>query len=754
MRDPTRPRRPARAPRFRIALAGLLLSAPACRSAERAAAPPANPSTKTSINEQARVGALAATPLRAVPYRYRQVAIGGGGYVTGIVVHPRVPELIYLRTDVGGAYRYDPEAQRWLPLLDGFDRRHWHQYGVESLAVDPQDPEVLYAALGKYLPRKWLALPSAVYKSKDRGRTWAATGLAVAMGGNEDWRWAGERLAVDPRDGRIVYFGSRSDGLYRSLDGGASFQPVTSFPTRGAAERGLSFVHFDPQRPVIYVGAAGSGVYRSRDAGASWQLLPHPKLAKNPQRAAIASDGTLYVSFLGEGNDPGGVVRYRKDRAEVVTPPGTWDYCGIAVDPADPAIVMAAPISDDFPTPLFRSTSAGASWSALRYQRKPDVPWWPARFFTGHTSSLVIDPTNAKRVLYSDYYGVWRTDDITQSPAVFATSESGHEETEAFVLRSPPIGPVLISGVADVDGFVHHALDAFPKSRLNGPAAADGDTTGLDYCEKDPRVLARVGYEQQTRYGIAFSSDSGATWTRPPGLPFPEARRGRVAVSAADCSHVVWVPERAAPYRSLDGGASFEKSRGAPEQAIDDRWNYSHPLASDRVDGSLFYLYLGGGFYASPDGGASWARRASLPAPPYDHNTGIPGPAVKAVPGRRGEVFVSLHEGGLYYSRDAGGSFEKLPRLALCQLFALGKPLSPAGPPTLYVYGTLREGDKELDGIFRSADLGQSFERIDDPAQPLGDQAMVMEADPRVAGRVYIATNGRGTFWGEPLSAQ
>lgn len=207
-------------------------------------------------------------------YEWKQVAIGGGGYVTGIVAHPRTPDLIYIRTDVGGAYRLDTQGSRWLPLLDGFDRKNWHQYGVESLALDPADPDVIYAALGKYLPRPALSLASAVYKSLDRGKSWNRTGLSIPRGGNKNWRWAGERLAVDPNLGRVVYFGSRNDGLWRSEDGGATWTRMGRFPTMGTAELGLSFVVLDPasgekgrRSRTLYVGAAGAGVYQSRDGG-------------------------------------------------------------------------------------------------------------------------------------------------------------------------------------------------------------------------------------------------------------------------------------------------------------------------------------------------------------------------------------------------------------------------------------------------------------------------------------------------------
>jgi hypothetical protein len=62
---------------------------------------------------------------------------GGGGFVPGIVFNPSQKNLIYLRTDIGGAYRWDPVNLRWIPLMDwvGFD--DWNTLGVESIATDP-----------------------------------------------------------------------------------------------------------------------------------------------------------------------------------------------------------------------------------------------------------------------------------------------------------------------------------------------------------------------------------------------------------------------------------------------------------------------------------------------------------------------------------------------------------------------------------------------------------------------------------------
>lgn len=110
---------------------------------------------------------------------WENVAIGGGGYVTGIVIHPKNSNVVYIKTDNGGSYRWDESNLRWIPLNDAFDVEESHYSGVEAIALDPTDPNVVYMAAGKYLD----AAPGTLFKSSDRGETWVKSNLRVAMGG-------------------------------------------------------------------------------------------------------------------------------------------------------------------------------------------------------------------------------------------------------------------------------------------------------------------------------------------------------------------------------------------------------------------------------------------------------------------------------------------------------------------------------------------------------------------------------------------
>lgn len=677
------------------------------------------------------------------PYNWQNVRIGGGGFVTGIAIHPTEPDLVYIRTDVGGALRWDPTNEKWIPLLNALPRKKYNLYGIDSIALDPLDPNVVYIAAGKF---NWVGAPSDILKSTDRGATWTSTGFGPRHYGNGSGRDLGERLAVDPNNGQIVYMGTRYDGLWMSTSGAStgSWQQVTSFPSTGADPTGLNFVLFDkstgaPGTPTqtIYVGVKGTGIYRSADGGTTWALMNGSPLT--PRRAVLAEGGgTLYVSY------DTGVAKYASGVWTDITPPATGRYNGITVDPTDPNIVMTA-IEDGTktPAPIFRSTNGGVSWTQITFVKHPDVPWWTSNWFAANTASLTIDPHFPKRVWLTDFFGTWRTDDITASPSHWYTYEEGHEEVVTFALRSTPIGAPLLSGHADVDGMRHTSLTTYPSAKFGSPSL--GDTVSIDFQESNPNFIARVG---STRYagsgGGGYSTNNGATWT---AFPNPPGIAGRIAVSAGS-ETMVWVPQHGSPLYSTDRGQTWTPGTGAPSGTVHDFWVWYQPLASDRVNNNTFYLLerATGKLFRSTDGGASWTVASTMPI----STANLAFFSVKAAPGKEGEVWVGLDSGGLWRSGNSGDSWTQLPNVQQAKLFAFGKNKLGSPNPTVFVYGKV---DNSV-GIFRSDDFGATWVKIDvlDPA--IGAEANTMEGDRQTWGRVYIGTNGTGVFYGDTLMSE
>ena len=204
----------------------------------------------TGTAQNAQVGRLS-----SAPYVWRNVQIVGGGFVDGIVFHPTAKDVRYCRTDIGGAYRWNGQSRRWEPMLDWVSYEDFNLMGVESIAVDPSDANRVYLSCGTYTDPD---IPyGAVLRSNDRGKTFQRTSMPFKMGGNENGRGNGERMAVDPNDGNIVYLGTRLAGLWRSTDRGAKWSKVESFPDvielRPAnapwwvRPSGIVFVVFDPR---------------------------------------------------------------------------------------------------------------------------------------------------------------------------------------------------------------------------------------------------------------------------------------------------------------------------------------------------------------------------------------------------------------------------------------------------------------------------------------------------------------------------
>src|SRR5205823_1102440 len=115
----------------------------------------------------------------------------------------------------------------------------------------------------------------------DGGQNFSTIDLPFWVGGNSGGRATGERLAVDPNLGNIVFLGSNNKGLYKSSDSGASVTQVSTFPLLTSD---IDFVTIDPTSgspgsasQTIYAGvdstAAGTNIYRSTNGGTSWSAL-------------------------------------------------------------------------------------------------------------------------------------------------------------------------------------------------------------------------------------------------------------------------------------------------------------------------------------------------------------------------------------------------------------------------------------------------------------------------------------------------
>ncbi|MFF8291445.1 RICIN domain-containing protein [Streptomyces sp. NPDC016309] len=695
-----------------------------------------------STNQQWKlVRAAGAQAAGTGPYVWKNAPVVGGGYVTGLVFNPREKGLLYARTDMGGAYRWDSAAEQWIPLTDWLGEKDWNLLGIDALATDPVDPGRLYLATGTYT-NGW-AGNGAILRSQDRGRTFQRTDLPFKLGGNEDGRGAGERLAIDPANNGTLLLGTRKNGLWRSTDHGATWSQVSSFPVRDGASSGagVSFVTYGPAGSrTVYVGVAdrSTSLYRSTDGGSTWQAVPGQPTGRLPQHGVLSGDGSLYLTYtdaLGpNGVTAGSVWKHTPaDGAwkDVSPSRGDYGFSGLAVDPRKPSTVMVTTLDRWWPEDeVYRTTDGGTTWKALAGTSVRNASAAPyVGTGVGHwMTALAIDPFDSGHVLYGTGSGIWRSKDATATDtggtSHWTVGARGLEETSLLDAIAPPGGAHVVTAMGDLGGFRHDSLTEVPAGRLKNPMMTN--STDIDFAQSNPSVMVRVGRGGEK--DGAYSTDGGTTWNGFASEPVGSADSGRAALSA-DGSTIVWTQAGQVPYRSTDRGASWSKVSGLGTDAV---------VVADRSSARTFYSLAGGTLHVSTDGGASFTARA----------TNLPAGRLTAVPGTAGDLWIAGDAKGLLHSTDGGRTFTTLTTVRSASALGFGKAAPGASYQALYLIGTV----KDVSGVFRSTDGGATWLRVNDDAHQWGSIGAVgvITGDPDTYGRVYVGTNGRGLQYGDP----
>lgn len=782
-------------PRSRVRTLLSLLTAGAAVSAV-GLIPAALPAAATAVTTAP--AAAAATQ----PYAWNNVAIGGGGFIPGIIFNQAKAGLVYARTDVGGAYRQDASTKKWIPLLDSVGWNDWNLTGVASLATDAVDPTRVYLAAGSYT-NSWDPDNGAILRSTDQGSSWQRTTLPFKVGGNMPGRGMGERLAIDPNNDKVLYFGAESgNGLWRSADYGATWAKVTAFPDAGnyapdptdtsgyqSDNEGVLWEVFDKGSGTvngvtrtIFAGVADKAhsIYRSDDGGTSWTAVAGQPTGFVPHQAVLdASGGNLFIAYGDTGGPYDGA---HGDLWKLATATGAWTntspvpstdtsnnyfgYSGLSVDRQHPGTLMVTAYSSWWPdTQIWRSTDSGATWkpfwSYSSYPTRVDaytmdissVPWLTMGANPSPpeetpklgwmTESLAIDPFNSNRMMYGTGATLFGSNDLTDFDAgkkiTIAPMVQGLEETAVLGLISPPTGAPLLSALGDLGGFRHTDVTAVPAKAFSSPNLTS--STAIDYAETSPSVVVRVGNTASgsTEKHIGYSTDDGADWFAPSSEPAGVTGGGTVAL-AADGSATVWSPAGAGVFHSTGYGNSWTASTGIPTGAT---------VSSDRSDPKTFYGFSAGVFYVSTDAGASFTASAA---------TGLPatGPVhVAALPGVKGDVWLAggastTSSGatgvyGLWHSTNGGTSFAKSANVDAADTIGFGKAAPGKTYPALY--SSAQVGG--VRGIYRSDDAGANWIRINDDQHQWGWTGGAITGDPRTYGRVYVSSNGRGILYGD-----
>ncbi|KAK1634028.1 fungal cellulose binding domain-containing protein [Colletotrichum phormii] len=726
--------------------------------------------------------AALAAPIQAA-FTWKNVKVGGGGgFVPSIVFHPTTKGVAYARTDIGGLYRLNADDS-WTPVTDanGFaDDSHWNRWGVDALALDPQDANKVFIAVGMYT-NSWDPNNGQIARSSDKGATWSFTDLPFKVGGNMPGRGNGERLAVDPKNSNIIYFGARSgNGLYKSTNGGTSFSKVSSFTAVGTFRagpadneysgdiQGINFVTFDSTSAAlsgatsrIFVGVAEnttSSVYVSNDAGSTWSAVAGQPGKYFPHKGRIQpTEKALYLTYS-DGTGPydgtsGSVWRYDlpTNTWKDITPvaPGSdlyFGFGGLGLDMQKPGTLVVATLNSWWPdAQLFRSTDSGATWKKIwtwgtdsnqnfsYVQTSPKAPWIKTNFLNVDTKdlgwmieSLEIDPLDSNHWLWGTGLTIFGGHDLTNwdtgAKVNIQSLADGIEEMSIQELASAPGGSELLVANYDNNGFTFKAksnLDTSPQTTWTNPMWAS--SVGVDYAGNKVANVVRVGNTAGTQQ-LAVSSDGGATWNI--NYAAGTTQYGGTVAYSADADTILWSTAALGVQRSQNQG-SFAVVSSIPAGAI---------IASDKKNSTVFYGASGSSFYRSINLGATFATSGSFGSASEIRH-------VEAHPAEAGDVWVSTNV-GIFHSTDYGVTFTQVSTaLTNTNKIALGK-----GSGTnwnLYAFGTGSAGRR----LYGSPDLGASWTDLQ------GTQSFGAIDSAKLAGSgneenlVYVGANGRGAFY-------
>jgi len=354
--------------------------------------------------------------------KWRCIGPSRGGRVVAVAGDPKDDQVFYFGACAGGVWKTVDGGQYWRCVTDGY----LTSATIGALAVARSDANVVYAGTGETTIRLDVSFGDGLYRSTDAGRTWSHAGLretrhigricvhpqdadlvyVAALGdafgandergvyrsrdGGANWELVLHRgpdagavdLSMDPNNPRILFAavwqarrsfwnlssGGPGSGLFRSVDGGDSWEEISRRPGMPSGMLGKIGVSVSPARAgrvfaLVETEGDATGLYRSDDYGDSWSFVnPNRDLMHRPwyYTHVFADPGhpdTVYVTNLQmwKSTDGGGSFR------EITTPHG--DNHDLWIDPANPRRMVEG--NDGGACVSF---NGGESWSSIYNQ--------------------------------------------------------------------------------------------------------------------------------------------------------------------------------------------------------------------------------------------------------------------------------------------------------------------------------------------------------------------------------------------------
>ena len=739
-------------------------------------------------------------------YEWGPVYIGGGGFVSGIVVGKKE---MYLRTDVGGAYKYDYEKKRWVQLFGFLNEAKKGFLSVSGIAIDPTDDNIVYFLCGCAY---FSDAKTSIFKTTDGGKTFTEVDITdlIQVHGNGDGRECTEPISVDPDNPKVIYAGgdvtAGDSCLIKSTDAGKTWKPVKGYDKLGFYKneikwptwtdhmaRGVSKGEYYNQNGVdvvkvyggkVYVGTAinGQANIHVADVDKDEFTVLSKDLPTDNFPLSITDDGNgnlffTYIAALAFGGTAGGAYKYNVKTGKVTDISPDKKAIGmISADRKDPNKLLARTCgvwsdqwyelewTDDSITwgdHFYRSTDGGETWLDItpgqasgRYTDNlvqisnpidPNGYEWIYGKAIHWGSGILIDPRNPDKILLTSGNGVFACDNVwDESEIQFYFDPKGVEEVVALDMVSVK-GGYAFSAIGDYDGFIHSDVNKIGiqyKPNI-------GSTGVIAVCHEDPKIMVRFSENEGKGY---YSKDSGTTWTK---MKDAGGAGGKGAIAKIGTSYRI--------FHTTENGINYTDDFG-------DTWSKSSGLVGTKQFGVLVDFADSKTVYAyTAKYNAYWASDTTKKEPTLDdaqYDLGVSTDGGKTftntivcpydqceVANRiaylgKGKIVLAAGWQGAYISTDSGKTVEKLDSVFYCKTIGYGAPEKSGGDNTLYMYG--KPDTDDLEGLYRSTDSGKSWVLINTQYLFGGTgNGNFIVGDLNTFGMLYMSTVGCGIIYGK-----
>ena len=638
--------------------------------------------------------------------KWRLIGPFRGGRVEAVTGVAGNPSVFYFGAVAGGVWKTTNAGLSWKPLFE-----HQAVSSIGAIAVDPQDPNVIYVGTGEPALRGDISDGDGMYKSVDGGATWTHIGL-------NDTRHIA-KILIDPRDPNIIFvaaighaYGPNAErGVFRSTDAGKTWQKVLYKDDKTGA---IDLTFAAQNSHVLYAalyqevrtpwgfssGGPGSGIYKSVDGGTTWKQLeghglPDGVLGRigiavgaDPQRVYAlieAKKGGLYRSD--DGGENWQFINGNHNFTQ-----RAWYFTNVYADPKETDTLYI------LNTGMYRSTDGGQTFKNINAPH-------------GDRHDLWIDPTNTARMIEADDGGATISEDGGQT----WSTENNQPTAEFYHVATDERFNYYVYGAQQDNSTVAIA------SRSDSGAITDKDWYDVGGGEsgfvipdpKNPNIVYAGSYDGLiTRYDKANGQEQDIT---------------------------AW------PLNPMGWGAATLKYR----------FQWTAPIAMSPFDSNTIY-HGAQVLFKSTDQGQNWtvispdltrndkSKQGSAGGPLTQDNTSVEYYdtifAVAESPVERGLIWVGSDDGLVHITRDGGKAWSDVTPKGLpdwSRIDLIDPSTHAAG--TAYLAADRSRWDDFHPYLYKTSDYGKTWTKI---TRGLPDNVFThaIREDPKRKGLLFAGT--------------